>query len=266
MNQLDIHSYLKRYFLTHDSTLVEESPAHLTVKLSIKLDKALMNRPFYWHYQEKIGSEPNPMTITLITDQNRCPEDLQGEVIHFGSPRLSQIFDSANELGSFIRMYETKSNVTAGSHPLHPWLSINAKLSFQCDRKKDILLSLGLNLIHGQIVPQFFEKVQQLTLTPKIPDYCFTLSPLIKVESGITRLQKVMKTYIENEPTEWALAAKKRWTYDEALLESFYEGIEDKPDSYFAEKEALRERYEPHINISIVNGGIFYLHQQLFQH
>ncbi|WP_099301272.1 YqhG family protein [Bacillus sp. Marseille-P3800] len=265
MNQLDIHQYLKRYFLAHDSSIVEESPAHLTVKLSIKLDKALMNRPFYWHYQEKIGSAPNPMTITLITDQNRIPEDLQGEVIHFGSPRLSQIFDSANELGAFIRMYESAPNLTTGSHPLHPWLAVNANISFQCDRKKDVLLSLGLNLINGQIVPQFFDKVDQLTLTPKIPDYCFTLSPLVKLESGLKRLQKVMKTYIENEPTHWAAAAHTRWANDEQLLESFYEGTDDKPESYFAEKDALQERYEPHIHVSIVNGGIFYLHQQMFQ-
>lgn len=53
MKQPDIHRYLRRYFTANESTIVEESPAHLTVQLSVKLDKELMNRPFYWHYLEK---------------------------------------------------------------------------------------------------------------------------------------------------------------------------------------------------------------------
>ncbi|WP_078391714.1 YqhG family protein [Shouchella patagoniensis] len=265
MKQHEIHRYLRRYFIANDSTIVEESPAHISVQLSIKLDKELMNRPFYWHYLEKTGGVPNPMTLTLITDQNSCPDHVKGEPIHFGSPRLNQIFASAKELGSFIRMYEQKLNLAGGSHPLHPWLSLNANVSFQCDRKKDVMLSLGLNLIHGQIVPHFFDRLKPLTLTPKIPDYCFTLSPLIRVESGIARLQKMIRTFAENEPADWAVAAHSRWQTDAALLESFYENEDEKPASYTAEKQALQEQYEPRIDVSLVNGGIFYLHQQQFQ-
>lgn len=138
------------------------------------------------------------------------------------------------------------------------------KVSFQCDRKKDVLLSLGLNLIHGQIVQQFYDKLQEKELSPNIPDFCFKLSPLITVHSGLIRLQKMVQTYAENEDQSWAEEAVKRWEADLSLLEQFYEDYDEKPESYNVEKQALKEQYEPHIHVSMINGGMFYLEQQVF--
>lgn len=60
----------------------------MTVQLTVEVDKQIMNRPFYWHWLEKTGGEPNPMKITLITNEDEAPSDIEGEFIHFGSPRL----------------------------------------------------------------------------------------------------------------------------------------------------------------------------------
>ncbi|WP_100373459.1 YqhG family protein [Bacillus sp. FJAT-45037] len=264
MQQQQIHDFLERYFTGNDSPIIENTATHLTVQLSVELDKLLMNRPFYWHYLEKTGGTPQPMQVTFITDKANAPSDLRGEAIHYGSPRLHQLFSTTRTLGGFIRLYEHILSPTNQSTPLQPWLSINAKVSFQCDRKKDVLLSLGLNLIHGQIVPSFYEYIQDKQLRSSIPDYCFTLTPLITPKSGMVRLQKMIKTYAENENPSWARDAIQRWDDDLALLEQFYEEHEEKPESYELEKAALREQYEPNIHVKIVNGGIFYLQQQVF--
>ncbi|MFC0561644.1 YqhG family protein [Halalkalibacter alkalisediminis] len=264
MQQPQVHNFLERYFEANDSPITENHSGYLQVQLSIELDKLLMNRPFYWHYLEKTGGEPRPMQVTFITDQTQVPEDIRGEQIHFGSPRLRQLFDSTKELGGFIRLFERIDASGNKSIPLQPWLCLNAKVSFQCDRKKDVLLSLGLNLIHGQIVPQFYERIRRKDLTPNIPDYCFKLSPLITANSGLIRLQKMVQTYAENEDETWAVEAVQRWEADQKLLEAFYEDEEEKPESYHVEKQALKEQYEPNIHVSIVNGGMFYLQQQVF--
>lgn len=143
MQQPQVHDFLKRYFEANDSPILENHKGYLQVQLSIELDKLLMNRPFYWHYLEKTGGEPRPMQVTFITDQNETPDDLKGEQIHFGSPRLRQLFASTRELGGFIRLFEQIDASGNKSIPLQPWLCLNAKISFQCDRKKDVLLSLG---------------------------------------------------------------------------------------------------------------------------
>ena len=60
MQQQEIHSYLKNFFTTNNCTIEQDNGKYMTVQLTIEMDKLLMNRPFYWHYIEKIGAEPNP--------------------------------------------------------------------------------------------------------------------------------------------------------------------------------------------------------------
>lgn len=259
MQQQEIHKFLERYFIANDCEIKENHAGHMTVQLTIDLDKELMNRPFYWHYLEKTGGVPNPMCLTLITDPNRVPDNLKGETIHFGSPRLHQIFQSTKKLASFIRLYEKVPTIAGQQTPLKPWICLNVKVSYQCDRKKDVFQSIGLQLINGQINEDFHDKLLKLELTPKIPDYSFTLSPLIMPKSGLKRIENHLISKVETENQSWADEARKRWQEDLNLLEHFYKDSEEKGESYEIEKQALKEQYEPKINISIINGGIFYL-------
>lgn len=259
MQQEQIHNFLEQFFMANYCQILEKSANHLVVKLTVELDKKLMNRPFYWHYLEKTGKKPETATLTFITNPKKR-STRNGEIIHFGSPRLHKIFQTTKELGAFVRLYENVAG-TYRSTPLYPWLCLNVKISFQCDHKKDFLLSLGLSLIHGQIVPDFFSELKKKNFTTTIPDYCFTLSPLIKPKSGLLRLEKIIREFIAVQNHRWAEEAIKRWEKDLALLESFYEGSDEKPESYEIEKEALKNQYEPKIIVEVINGGLFYLQQ-----
>lgn len=258
MQQLEIHDFLISYFQANDCKILENTPGHLTVQLTIELDKELMNRPFYWHYLEKTGGVPNPMKLTFITNQEAAAENIKGETIYFGSPRLHQIFESSKNLASYIRLYESHNHLDRQT-PLLPWLCLNVKISYQCDRKRDIFKSIGLQLINGQMVEDFHDRLHQIQLTPKIPDYSFTLSPLVKPKSGMSRIESYLKSVIEEDDHSWAEDARKRWNQDLLLLNHFYEDVEEENESYETEKKALQEQYEPKINISFINGGLFYL-------
>lgn len=262
MQQQEIHKFLERYFLANNCKVLDKKSSYLTVQLTIELDKELMNRPFYWHYLEKTGGVPNPMCLTLITDPDKVPENIKGETIHFGSPRLHQIFQSTKHLASYIRLYEKPNTFKTRQTPLKPWIALNVKISYQCDRKKDVFKSIGLSLINGQMVQQFHDKLVKRDLTPKIPDYSFTLSPLIMPKSGVVRIENYLKGEIEKESHSWAEDARKRWKKDLHLLEQFYKDDLDKAESYQVEKQALKDQYEPKIILSIINGGIFYLSDQ----
>ncbi len=63
MQQHEIHRFLERYFIANGCDMVANGNGYMTVQLTIDLDKELMNRPFYWHYLEKTGGTPNPMTL-----------------------------------------------------------------------------------------------------------------------------------------------------------------------------------------------------------
>nr|WP_246861084.1 YqhG family protein [Bacillus sp. REN3] len=248
-----------RYFHANNCEIIENKPGYLNVQLTIDLDKELMNRPFYWHYLEKTGGTPNPAKLAFITNKQHAPENAKGEAIYFGSPRLHQIFQSTKNLAGYIRLYENKSPMAGMNLPLIPWLGLNMKISYQCDRKRDVFKSIGLNLINGRLLDGFHDRLLQLPMTPKIPDYAYTLSPLIRPGSGVARVHSFLSSEISVEDHTWAEEARKRWKKDLDLLNHFYEGIDEKTESYETEKLALREQYEPKVNISIVNGGVFYI-------
>ncbi|SFA96463.1 MULTISPECIES: YqhG family protein [unclassified Bacillus (in: firmicutes)] len=258
MQQREIHRFLERYFEANGCEIIDNNPSYLTVQLTIELDKELMNRPFYWHYLEKTGGVPNPASLTFITDPHSVPEGLRGENIHFGSPRLHQIFESSKNLAAYIRLYENRPT-NNGQTPLMPWLGMNVKISYQSDRKRDVFKSIGLQLINGRMVENFHDQMLNIRLTPKIPDYSFTLSPLVRPQSGISRIENFLKIQFKEEDHSWAEEAMKRWNEDLKLLDHFYEEEEEKSESYHTEKAALQDQYEPKININIVNGGLFYL-------
>jgi hypothetical protein len=259
VQQQEIHNFLERYFTANNCELLENNSGYMTVQLTIDLDKELMNRPFYWHYLEKTGGVPNPMKLTFVTNSQQAPDTIKGEVIHFGSPRLHQIFQSTKNLAGFIRLYENSNSIYGVQTPLIPWIGLNMKISYQCDRKRDVFHSIGLQLINGRMVEDFHEKLLKLSMKSKIPDYAYTLSPLIKPGSGINRIQSFINNRIEQEDQKWAEDARTRWKKDLDLLHHFYEDAEEKSESFETEKLALQEQYEPKINISVVNGGLFYL-------
>lgn len=136
---------------------------------------------------------------------------------------------------------------------------MNVVISYECDRKKDAIVSLGLHLISGTIIESFHERLRARRLTPKIPDYCFTISPLIKPPSGIARLEQYIRGRIAADDHAWAEEARRRWADDLALLDEFYKETEEKPECYYIEKEALEKQYKPRITVSVINGGLFYL-------
>src|SRR5699024_10473002 len=128
--------FLERYFKANDCEILEKTGTELTVQLSVELDKLLMNRPFYWHYLEKTGGIPQPLKVTFSTG---ATTEGKGEAIHFGSPRLHQFFNTTRSLGGFIRLYEHVETTDGRSSPLHPWLGLNVKISFESNHKKDVL-------------------------------------------------------------------------------------------------------------------------------
>lgn len=259
MQQQEIHNFLERYFTANHCEMLENHNGYMSVQLTVDLDKELMNRPFYWHYLEKTGGVPNPMQLTFITDKQHAPENVKGEIIHFGSPRLHQIFESTKNLAGFIRLYENNFTKSGMQTPLIPWIGLNMKISYQCDRKRDVFISIGLNLINGRMEEEFHDKLLKMPLNSKIPDYAYTLSPLIKPGSGVNRIYSFLNTRISEEDHTWAEEARIRWNKDLDLLHHFYEDSEGISESFETEKTALKEQYEPKINISIVNGGLFYL-------
>lgn len=75
----------------------------------------------------------------------------------------------------------------------------------------------------------------------------------------INSIEALRDKKIEEDDHRWAEEARERMNADLALLEHFYEDLDEKPSVYWTEKKAIQELYEPRIEIEVHNGGIFYL-------
>lgn len=255
----NLHQFLYNYFQAHNCQIIDQTNGQLTIQLNEKMDRALMNRPFYWHYIKKMGQSGEPMQLTLITDYENNTD--KGEKIHFGSPRLQQIWNHLKENERMTRLFQVID--TTQNTALHPWLITNIKLSYIGTHKRDELFSVGLNLVNGIMKTEMMEQLEKLDFQMTISDYCYTISPLIKLESGMNRIKTVINNYIINQEHAWANDSLLELEKEIKLLNHFYEtDEEDKKERMKKELREIKERYTPKIKMSVINGGLFYLQQQ----
>ncbi|WP_027417841.1 YqhG family protein [Aneurinibacillus terranovensis] len=273
MNKMEIRRYLERYFDAHQSHYTQVHPSYFQVRLPVEVDKDLGNRPFYWTYVERLNIEPQPMHMTFIFDKENAPDDVRGEEMTFGSPRLHQFFASTRRRGRYIRLFECPGKDIKRA-ALIPWLGVNYKISYICDRKKDVLLSLGINLLHGTIQEDFFSRMQERPLDPVLPNYTYTVQSIFTIDSAIKKLEDYVQNEIAKENPVWAVEAERRLNEELAIVENFYAHKKSETDANESEKEEkkansldyktkriqeLRWQYEPRIEVDIINGGLFYL-------
>ncbi|TCT26949.1 uncharacterized protein YqhG [Melghiribacillus thermohalophilus] len=269
MKQHDIHHFLRKYFDLNQCPVIDEQNGKITVRLTEELDRLLMNRPFYWEYMKKIGRQGEPAVITFISNPELKEEE--GEWIHFGSPRLHQIFDSLLSQGKYTVVYE-QTGTKGQNTPLIPWLVTNIKISYKGRQKKDEVLSIGLHLINGAILKPFMEIINPIQMDTAIADYCYTISPLIRVQSAYTRMVRFLETYLKEKDTEWAKEAFDEYQAEKQLLDHFYSVYQEKGEKegketrFEEELVQLKKRLMPCIQIEVVNGGMFYLSQHTTDH
>ncbi|MRH43143.1 hypothetical protein GH741_10675 [Aquibacillus halophilus] len=255
----NLHDFLTDYFTANQCDIIENYNGKLSIQLTDKMDELLMNRPFYWQYVKTLGYPGEPMKVSFITNPNR--RDEEGEWVHFGSPRLHQIFNTLISQGKFTKIFERVT--TELRTPLVPWLVLNIRISYTGKHKKDEIKSMGLQLINGAMITQIMDELEVLSLQSSIPDFCYTITPLIRLKSGYQRIIQYIENYLQDIDHTWAQESWHHLEEEQKLLEHFYENVNDDHPDLISRKDQelidLKNRFKPQINIEVVNGGIFYL-------
>lgn len=254
MKVTNLHDFLHRYFSAQQCEIISDQDGILKVQLNEQLDQALMNRPFYWHYMKSSGNLGEPAQLTFITNPNKREHD--GELIHFGSPRLQQIFNHLKNTGNQIKLFQKVD--TQKNTALYPWLLINLKISYKGKHKKEELFSIGLNLMNGIMKTKMMEMLQEMQLNLTISDFCYPMSPLIKVNSGFLRITSVIDDYLKNQSHDWAEESMIKMREEIKMVQHFYENNSNEVE-LTKEINDLKKLYTPSISHQVINGGIIYL-------
>lgn len=251
-----VDDFIINFFTAYQCNILNSDNGIVKVELTEELDKALMNRPFYWHYVRSLGQEGVPMTLTLITNPEKRDEN--GEWIDIGSPRLQQIFNHVTANEKYVLLFQ-EIEATKNT-PLYPWLLTNIKISYKGRQKKEELVSLGIQLITGKVVVNMMDELGELSLKQQISNLCYTISPIITLSSGYKRMEKIIEQYIENQPKDWAQEATEILNEEIALLKHFYQ--DDQTNEILVKEiEELKKRYTPEISMEVISGGIIYLQE-----
>ncbi|GAE91223.1 conserved protein YqhG [Gracilibacillus boraciitolerans JCM 21714] len=251
----DLHNFLEQYFTSHECVVVTENGTEMTIHLTRELDQVLMNRPFYWHYMDKTGRQGEPMSIQLDTSTAK-PENNK-EWIHFGSPRLQQIFNHIKQKARYTMLYE-ETNIQVQT-ALLPWLIANVAVHYIGSQKKQEVYSIGLHLLNGSITTNMMEHIDSFVLQRTMSDYSYTISPIIKPISGFNRIFQFIEQQLLDANIQWARESKDLLQEELQLVHYFFDKQEENRDILEKENERLHERLEPKIEINLINAGLFYL-------
>lgn len=255
MKDIDyLNKFIKDFFSENHCEVREEDKGVFRIQLTEDLDKQLMNRPFYWHYVESTNQRGQPLEIKLITDINK--RDRGGEWLHLGSPIFKQILSHLKTNTRFTKLYEHVD--LKGQIPLYPWLLVNIKLIYKGILSKEELFSIGLNLINGEMLTGMMDRLENKSFHETISDYCYSLSPIITMQSGFNRIIKVFDQYIEKQSHHWAHYSLKKLQKERELIDSYFGNSTSNEGKNRILKET-EDRYMPELVLEVVNGGVFYL-------
>ena len=180
MEQAQIRSFAERYLKTMNCQIIESTPEMIDVQLSKEADQALLNRPFYWMYVEQMNLPAKPVQFRFYFTETANSKGFYSDYLFYGSSRFTQMLQSAQKKGRFVRLYQQPQSQSCLAHTTtgyHPILSIQYRISYICDRKRDRLVDLGIDLQTGEIHPSFYRWAKEQQWTHQLPPSSF--SPLL---------------------------------------------------------------------------------------
>lgn len=336
MTTEQIRKYVLTYLESMECSVIEQSPYHVTVKLSPEADKELTGRPYYWSFIERTNAEAQTMSFLFVFDPEKYeqseiaktakaneerraslhaqlnqpvissgegtvtppssspsedsilgryfgvvrplpnvgPGRIHREHLHFGSPRLKQIFEAARRGGSCVYLFEDpgpRQRSTLFPAAYEPWLGVNFKVEFACDMKREELHFMGISLVSRKIDFQFRDRLSERSLRPRLPENVHIEPSSITPAEGRDALEASLEDKLRDIDPSWATEASARLQEELDLIDAYYKNLlleedeekrEAAKEQYEARRKEIRWQYEPRILVSAINCGIFHLRQE----
>jgi hypothetical protein len=191
--------------------------------------------------------------------------------LHFGSRRLEQIFAAARRGGRFVCLFQQPDERALhpyDSLPCTPWLGVNVKVGFVCDMKREEMHAFGVSLATGAVVEGFFDRLQGMKLTPRLPANVHVTGASLSLKRAADLIEQALARKLKAYDYGWADAANERLKEELAQLAHYYEPLiesageaqrEQIAAQYEARREEIRWQLKPRVVAEVVNAGLFHL-------
>lgn len=294
MNNNELKQFLGRFCEATGCEIHEKTDSHLTVKLSEEADRQLTGRPYYWMFVDRTGEAAQTMTMRWqYGDQLEMLQSgatsagagfgfhMPQLACHYGGDGLERIFRACKERGRFVRLFEHGDLPLAGgrSRALQTWACFQLKIEFICDLKKEVLLSIGVNLQTGKMLDDFHKRMLARDLRPQLPPRIFLPPDVISLDHAWQKAVRVAHEFVGAHDDRWAVRANERMTAELEASEHYFSQLlmnDTKHDTQALNVQGLQERqqleeqrqnriteirrqFAPFVRISLLNGGLFHL-------
>ncbi len=207
----------------------------------------------------------------IVPSQLLSTPRLPRDDVHFGSKRLLQLFDAVQSRGSYVYLFQepdTRSRSPFQSTPYTPWLGVNLKVEFQCDRKREELYSFGVSLATGHCRELFHEQLSSLKMTPRLPSNVHIAPAGITLNKAIHIVEMTLERKLKAQCYRWAEEAQQRLDEEQKIVSHYYDKLLQSADEelkaeitrqYDSRKAEIDWQYRPRVTATAINCGIFHL-------
>jgi hypothetical protein len=248
------------YFALMDCSIVSYNDEQITTKLSIEADRILTNRPFYWSYIDRTNLVPETLQFTFIFSNPSSDINQEHGFVEYmtmGNDKFTKIMQDIHKNGGPITVYEKpKSHAKPGIY--ESWLNVNLSVHLQTFSTRSYVMSIGVSLATGEIVHSFLEQIEAVSLLTQIPPN-HHLKPIISLQTAEKILHTYIQTHLQAMDQMWSDDAYLRYADKKRNLEASMDSSLERTQTYIQKETELHERYNPVIQVEIINCGVFHL-------
>lgn len=196
------------------------------------------------------------------------------EDISFGSRRLQQIFAATREGGRYVNLFEQAGPEQVDARkPIkyETWLGVCFKVEFVCDLKREEIHFLGISMRTAQIQKDFGKLLAGKELSPQLAANMHIPAAKLPLTAAAAQLENHLLEEIRGLDYQWSELARARLAEELTVIDLYYEDLLKEPDEakqaavqeqYNARRQEMSWQYEPKVQISAINCGLFHLRLQ----
>nr|WP_268964150.1 MULTISPECIES: YqhG family protein [Paenibacillus] len=196
---------------------------------------------------------------------------MRREDVVFGSKRLRQIWAAARSEGRCLYLFEDPGAIqrrTIFPAAYEPWLAVCFKVELSCDLKREELHFVGVSLLTGEIRERFEHTLDEITMTPRVPENVHVQPSELTLDEGARLLERHITEGLAVQDYGWAEEARKRLESELQIIDAYYQELiretEEEQrgpveEQYQSRRQETSWQYEPHIAVSPVVYGLFHL-------
>ena len=166
-------------------------------------------------------------------------------------------------LGNLCPELIKRGPLPAPTKKARPYLLVNYTLSYQTDELREELVSLGLNMVSGEIIPDFLHFLVDQDALPGAAET--EVETGYQLDEAFNLLHTALEQLVQDRDPAWINDARARYEEELSCLYQYYQ--EDQRDFADFQSRALDlyDKFRPRVLVRVVNVGLLYLPVLVFK-